>query len=401
MTVFDYLFVAKTQPALTQTQINNFPIGFEVEISIIRDLCSDDGTRFDTIDNDSLRNMSLGLRFAGISTHSEARELDIQIIPPAPIFHIWVSLRGASFFDGYNNPRCLDYVSRITKQADFLLQHDIPLFIVYTEKNMSDVQKQEMASLFTEHPNIMVLSVEKHLSHLPMAFSYSEECRPKDDYGETFDIDGLRLSVLMDYPEVFDVLEKEAIKQEKLDFVSRLKALGKQSLIYHDIDDQFLQRPPFFLARKGVMGATLLSREAFVEFQQQIKELRDYNVPSFTYTRPSVEASVLTADEIVIFQKQRAQLILDMFNSHFDVELFSLVPTRNLYAINHPAVMKMRTKLTDTQYQRLRSSQHDYRTFEQLAFQPYPANELQIKARKLDFMQQLNYTFFGRDNSWK
>ncbi|WP_133309328.1 hypothetical protein [Parashewanella curva] len=391
---------ADHQLALTPAQLSNFPHGFEAEISIIRDLCNDDDIKFGSIDYDSLRNMSLGLRFADISTLSEARELDLQIIPPAPIFHIWVALRGASFFNGSNNPKGLDYVSRITQQADFLLEYDTPLFLVYTEKGMTDEQKQEMESLFTTHSNIMVLSVEKHLSHLPMAYSYSGKSSYEKDHMGTYDIDGLRVSVLMDFPEVFEVLEQEAVKQDKLDFVERLKRFNGQSATYHDIDDQFIKRPPFFLAKGGIMCGSLFDDRELISFRQQVNKDRKYDVATPIATYQPRDETILTGFQLESFQQQRTQLLLDLFNTQFEVNRLTFMSYRNFYSMNHNAVMRIRTKLQAGDNPKLRSSQHDYLTFDSHAFSPCSRSELVTKFRKLEYIQQVNYTYFGHNNSW-
>lgn len=239
--------VKRPEPDLWKDQYSN-------ELAVIRGLCK---KRFFTVDDESLLNMCSAMRFAGIKSLQDAVDLKLEIIPPGPVFHTWYAYRGTTIFDGANNGRKLNYVDRISEEASFLENVGIPVFIVYTENSMSEEQVQVMRSLFSDHPNIVTLSIEQDLRRLPLAASYQEQM-----LGDPHHLDGIRGSVLMNRRMVLKILNDKASKENKIKFSERLKALGAYSLIYSDIDNLFLRKPPFMLAYSSFVKCPLFRDDA-------------------------------------------------------------------------------------------------------------------------------------------
>ena len=198
------------------------------------------------VDDDSITNMAEALKFAGIDTFECAEIMNLQIIPPGPVFHTWYAYKGTTLFDGTNNRKKYDYVKQLNDQALRLAEWDIPMILVYTNNSMNEDQVERMDSLFEEHPNIIVLNIERDLSDLPISDRFS--CQKK---GEIRYLDGIRFEVLMDFQRILFKAKLQADNQGKKDISRRLDKWKNESITYMDMDNYFLRRPFFQIAPNG------------------------------------------------------------------------------------------------------------------------------------------------------
>lgn len=79
-----------------------------------------DPVYFDSIDDESWKNMADSLKFSGINSLEKATAMDLKVCPPCPVFHTWVALHGTTIFNGKNNPEAqpgINYIQRILEEA--------------------------------------------------------------------------------------------------------------------------------------------------------------------------------------------------------------------------------------------------------------------------------------------
>ncbi|MCK5893431.1 MAG: hypothetical protein KAG53_03255 [Endozoicomonadaceae bacterium] len=202
------------------------------------------------VDKTSYQTMIESLEFAGINTLKEANDLNLRIIPPGPVFHTWWAQYGTGIFDGTNNPphvKRLNYVQRIEEQASRLKEWHIPVFIVYLERDMEEDELEKMRTLFKDHNNIIMLSVEKDLSSIITI---------DDDLTGDY-LDELRGYVCKEFPAILEKI-KEKIKS-KPDYIERLNLLNGDSIIYSDIDNTFIRRPLYQIVQNGFRKASVIT----------------------------------------------------------------------------------------------------------------------------------------------
>ena len=205
------------------------------------------------IDSISMQNMAQALKFIGIQSLSQANEMQLEIIPPAPVFHTWYAKFGTTIFDGENLPqhlahKKLNYIERISKKATALEVWNIPLFIVYSTENLTSEQIEKMESVFIDHNNIVILSIELDLKG---KLSTTEEERVNIKWDK---LDGIRCRVIVDYPKVISEAIEKSKRQGKLKLSLLLKE-NSHAICYSDIDNHWVGKPPFLLARKGMCSA--------------------------------------------------------------------------------------------------------------------------------------------------
>ena len=209
------------------------------------------------VDNTSRITMAEALEFSGIDTLEKAESLNIKVIPPGPILHTWYAKYKTGLFDGINNPphvKSLDYVTRVSEQADRLMDWGIPVILVYLERDMHSAELIKMQKLFSEHENILVMSLESDLTSLKHI-----------DYYKRHDaiqlLDDPRFSLCREYPEVLKVAQEKAKSVGKHLLLQNLIALGGHSIIYSDIDNTFLRKPMFQLAVHGARNVCPFRKE--------------------------------------------------------------------------------------------------------------------------------------------
>ena len=201
------------------------------------------------VDSLSKKTMSEALTFAGIDSIDEARKLNLRIIPPGPVLHTWYGLFGTGIFDGDNNPphaKGLNYVQRISDEATFLEQFDIPVIVVFLEKGIPFNELSKMHSYFIDHSNILLMSYEKDLNSFESLAFYqaSNNIRIMDD---------MRFSLCKEFQNLLLKAQEKAIEVKPL-VSDRIKKLGKRSIIYSDIDNTFFRSPLYQLSSHGFRG---------------------------------------------------------------------------------------------------------------------------------------------------
>ena len=164
------------------------------------------------VDDDSITNMAEALKFAGIDTLKCVESMNLQIIPPGPVFHTWYAYKGTTLFDGINNDEKFDYVKQLNDQALRLAEWDIPMILVYTNNSMTEDQVERMDSLFENHPNIVVLNIERDLADLPISHRFLVQKEKESMY-----LDGIRSEVIMDFERILSKARMHADNLEKKD----------------------------------------------------------------------------------------------------------------------------------------------------------------------------------------
>ena len=200
-----------------------------------------------TVDDASRLAMTEALKFSGIDTLEQAKSLNLKIIPPGPVLHTWYAKFQTGLFDGKNNPshvKGLNYVERVSEQADRLKEWGIPVILVYLERDMPPLELNKMQTIFSSHENILVMSLEHDLISLESTAHY------KSPNANQL-LDDLRFSLCREFPEVLSLAQKKAESVGKTLLLHNLLALGGSSIIYSDIDNTFLRRPMFQLAAYG------------------------------------------------------------------------------------------------------------------------------------------------------
>ena len=101
----------------------------------------------DSIDEESWRNMADSLKFSGVNSLEKAIAMNLRVCPPCPVFHTWAALHGTSIFNGLNTPQKfngINYTQRILEEGTELGKNDVPLFIVFSDMNLTKSQIDEM-----------------------------------------------------------------------------------------------------------------------------------------------------------------------------------------------------------------------------------------------------------------
>ncbi|MCL6270811.1 hypothetical protein M3P05_12840 [Sansalvadorimonas sp. 2012CJ34-2] len=212
---------------------------------------------FDSIDEESWKNMADSLMFSGVDSLDKAIAMDLRLCPPCPVFHTWVGLYGTTIFNGSNNPKKLagiNYVERILGEATDLSKHDIPLLIVFSEMNLTKNQIDEMKAEFEIHNNILLVSFE---TELQLKFIVELEKHAKSMCVEF--MDSIRVVVSQSISKVITFCIEKAISERKMKLAKRLEKCGVNYLFYSDIDNQWLSKPPYILARHGIFTQPKLS----------------------------------------------------------------------------------------------------------------------------------------------
>ena len=207
--------------------------------SQITDLAVDDASRL---------AMAEALKFSGIDTLEQDISSNLRILPPGPVLHTWYAKYQTGLFDGENNPdhvKGLNYVERISEQADRLKEWGIPVILVYLERNMLPLELNKMQTMFSNHENILVMSLEHDLTSL-RSIVYYKSSHPIEL------LDDPRFSLCREFPELLSLAQKKAELVGKTLLLHNLLSLGGLSIIYSDIDNTFLCRPIFQLAANGV-----------------------------------------------------------------------------------------------------------------------------------------------------
>ncbi|WP_257280581.1 hypothetical protein [Endozoicomonas sp. ISHI1] len=209
-----------------------------------------DKTFFDSIDEESWKNMADGLKFSGIDSLEKATAMDLRVCPPCPVFHTWAALHGTTIFNGLNNPEGLkgiDYVQRILEEGSSLSKNDIPLLIVFSNMSLTESQIQEMKAEFISHDNILCISLE---TDLQLKFPI-----PLNKYASSMSLefmDSIRVVVSQNIANTLSFCIDKASSENKPKLANRLEKLGVNHLFYSDIDNQWLSKPPYILARHGM-----------------------------------------------------------------------------------------------------------------------------------------------------
>lgn len=251
-----------------------------------------------TVDDESRQTMAEALAFSGIDTLEQAESLNLRIIPPGPILHTWYAIYHTGLFDGKNNPhhvKGLNYVVRISEQADRLKEWGIPVLLVYLERDMPSSELMKMQEVFSEHENILVMSLERDLTSLKSAdyFKHTELCDLLDDP---------RYFLCAEFPELLRLAGKKAESSGKRLLLKNLKALGGHSMIYSDIDNTFLRKPMFQLAKYGVRNACPF-REEFSLQKDNI--LKNYSSTQKLYDIARRHKDIFSHEGVICKRKER------------------------------------------------------------------------------------------------
>ena len=356
---------------------------YKNEIEIINSLCE---MKSLNIDDWSLQNMACAMRFSGVDSLQKAMDLKLDIIPPGPVFHTWYAHKGTTIFDGHNNARKIDYVDRISREATLLERWKIPLFIVYTENSMTEDQIQTMRSLFKNHPNIVTLSIEHDLNDLPMAQLYQKQELHSNIY-----LDGIRGSVIMDYERVLSALDRKAIQEGKNEFSERLTALGNRSIIYSDIDNLLLRRPPYILSFSSFVKCPLFIDHTATHFKATGSSLLSY--------LPHHGAKSASKDDLETIRTNSSTLYDELLDHPFDSSNSVWCFDVGLYMVGrnflrHPKTITERYLDKDGHYQ------HDFFKFKDVSASnsPLPKNHTTIS--RLHGLQLVKSIYVGQDQSW-
>ena len=171
----------------------------------------------------------------------------------------------------------------------------------------------------------------------------------------------------MDFPGVLDVLEAKAKALGKSGFVSRLQSLGKQGVMYLDIDNQLLARPPYFLGRNGnTIIVCFNSPRKETEFSKYLKSrslTKGYHLPAYDSENHYVkDHHDISETQLVEFQVRAEALLLDIltYPEWYDVD--TLCWDSNFQVIN-----KERAQLfLDPEHRSERAKEGDYEYYRHL-----------------------------------
>ncbi|WOG29772.1 hypothetical protein [Endozoicomonas sp. 8E] len=272
--------------SLAHTENNDDNHHLKVAKNIVFNL---DRTLFESIDEESWKNMADSLKFSGIDSLEKAIAMDLRVCPPCPVFHTWVALHGTTIFNGLNNPEKLagiNYVQRILEEGTNLSKSDIPLLIVYSDKNLTTSQINEMKAEFKDHDNILCISFE---TELQLKFIAQLE-----RYASSIDfhfMDSIRIIVSQNITKTISFCINKAKSENKTELANRLEKLGFNHLFYSDIDNQWLSRPPYILASHGTFTQPMISetlplihiREGVVEKLSEInRKLLEWHTSFFS-----------------------------------------------------------------------------------------------------------------------
>ncbi|WP_257296329.1 hypothetical protein [Endozoicomonas sp. YOMI1] len=224
----------------------------------------------ENIDDFSLENMAAALFYSGISSYGEMKQLGLKIIPPGPVFHTWYAYHGLTLFDGINNTRRLDYVKLIDEEASRLSEQGIPLLLIYTNNSMTESQIKTMNSLFADHDNVLVLSIEEDLSDLPMVEKFK--------FQETESIslmDCVRVCAIVYAKKVLIAAKCKAKETSKDLLLKRLSSWEDKSLTYNDIDNVLMRPRAFKIAENGFCNTSHLNPNSISIDDKLIEELTE------------------------------------------------------------------------------------------------------------------------------
>lgn len=212
---------------------------------------------FDSIDEESWRNMADSLKFSRIDSFEKAITMNLRVCPPCPVFHTWAALHGTTIFNGSNNPKHyagIDYVQRILEEGSKLSEDGIPLLIVFSDMDLTSDQIDDMKVEFSKHDNILCVSLETDLQ-----LKFIKEL---EKYASTMTVefmDSIRVVISQNISEVISFCIAKAKAEGKIKLAARLENLDSNYLFYSDIDNQWLSKPPFILARHGTFTQPELS----------------------------------------------------------------------------------------------------------------------------------------------
>ena len=212
---------------------------------------------FDSIDEESWGNMADGLKFSRVDSLKQALAMDLRVCPPCPVFHTWAALHGTTIFNGSNNPKHykgIGYVQRILEEGSKLGEDGIPLLIVFSDMDLTSDQIDGMKVEFSQHDNILCVSLETDLQ-----LKFIKEL---EEHAATMSVefmDSIRVLVSQNISEVISFCIAKAKDEGKIKLAARLENLDSNYLFYSDIDNQWLSKPPFILARHGIFTQPELS----------------------------------------------------------------------------------------------------------------------------------------------
>ena len=228
---------------------------------------------FDSIDDESWRNMADSLKFSRVDSLNKAIAMNLRVCPPCPVFHTWAALHGTTIFNGSNNPKRyagIDYVQRILEEGSKLGEYGIPLLIVFSDMNLTSDQIDDMKDEFSQHDNILCVSLETDLQ-----LKFIKELEKHTSTMSVQFMDSIRVVVSQNINKVISFCIVKAKSEGKINLATRLKNLDSNYLFYSDIDNQWLSKPPFILARHGIFTqpelSTTLSLVKIIE--KKIKKL--------------------------------------------------------------------------------------------------------------------------------
>ncbi|MBO9482676.1 hypothetical protein [Salinisphaera sp. G21_0] len=238
-----------------------------------------DPTLHDSIDEDSWKNMADSLQFSGIDSLEKATAMDLKVCPPCPVFHTWVALHGTTIFNGLNNPekyQGMNYVQRILEEGTELSKNDIPLLIVFSDMKLRESQIDQMKGEFKKHDNILCVSLETDLQ-----LEFPIELK---EYASSMDVrflDSIRIVVSQNITKTISFCMDKAKSENKPQLADRLEKLGVNHLFYSDIDNQWLSKPPYILARHGMFTLPIMAKKLpLITFHCGdwfVEELSDYD----------------------------------------------------------------------------------------------------------------------------
>ena len=263
------------------------------------------------VDEESRQTMAEALKFARIDTLELAESLNLSIIPPGPIVHTCYAKYRTGLFNGENNPphvSGLDYVARISSQADRLKEWGIPVILVYLERDMPIPELKKMQEVFSEHENILVMSFEQDLSSLKSTAYYKEP-----DAIQL--LNDPRFSLCREFPEVLSLAEKKAELIGKQLLLHNLRKLGGLSIIYSDIDNTFLRRPMFQLAVYGIRNVCPFRKE----FSLQDDEIFEKYSKNPLLNEMAVSHKEIFLHEGVISCRKTEKLSLDTLKERAEI----------------------------------------------------------------------------------
>ena len=251
-----------------------------------------------TVDDTSCLAMAEALEFSGIDTLEQAKSSNLRIIPPGPVLHTWYAKYKTGIFDGENNPshvKGLNYVARISEQADRLKEWAIPVIIVYLEQDMPLLELKKMQTIFSNHENILVMSLEHDLTSIRTTAHYKS-------LDAVQLLDEPRFLLCREFPEILSLAQKKAESVSKTLLLHNLLALGGLSIIYSDIDNTFLRRPIFQLAANGARNVCTFNVDFLLQDDSKYEKYLDS--PSI-YETAKKHGGILSHEGSVCEKKKR------------------------------------------------------------------------------------------------